>query len=117
MALFFFLVCGGIGFAKLGLAVALWAQTVDQLSAVGTFVLTPLIFLGGVFYSIDQLHPFWQTLSEFNPLLYLINGVRYGILGFGDVNPWFSAGVALSSVLGFHLILVFTLKNGSFQRW
>ncbi len=60
---------------------AFWSRSFDQLSAVGSFLLTPLLYLGGVFFSIESLHPFWQSLAKFNPLLYLINGVRHGVLG------------------------------------
>ena len=77
------------------------------MSAVGAFILLPLLYLGGVFFSIENLHPIWKTLAQFNPLLYLINGVRYGVLGVSDVSLGTSAIVALVSlppktaVLGF----------------
>ncbi|MBY0452621.1 MAG: ABC transporter permease, partial [Bdellovibrionaceae bacterium] len=74
--IYFFLV-GGFIFSFLGIFVAVLANTFDQLSAFSTFILLPLTYLGGVFISIENLHPIWQTLSHFNPLFYLINGFRY----------------------------------------
>lgn len=115
--LLYFLIIGGLAFAKLGMSVAFWAKTVDQLSAVSSFVLLPLLYLGGVFFSIENLHPFWKSLSQANPLLYLINGVRYGILGVSDVPITTSAPVALVALLCFHGIVALSLRKGSFSRW
>lgn len=91
----FFLIVGGLTFAKLGIAIAFYARTFDQLSAVSSFILTPLIYLGGVFFSLNGLHPFWQALSRFNPVLYLINGVRFGVLGISDVDVPSAAVISL----------------------
>ncbi len=74
-------------FAALGLISALWAEKFDHLAVVPNFVLTPLTFLGGVFYSVQMLPPPWDTLSRLNPILYMVNGLRYGILGVSDVPP------------------------------
>lgn len=112
-----FLVFGGLSFAMLGMSVAFWARTFDQMSAVSSFILLPLIYLGGVFFSIDSLHPFWQKLSLFNPLLYLINGVRFGILGVSDVDMGVALTVALLGTVIFYLIAIVSLKRGSFNRW
>lgn len=115
--LLLFLSIGGLSFAMMGLSVALWANTFDHLSAFGSFILLPLIYLGGVFYSIDTLPAFWQVISRFNPLLYLINGVRYAILGVSDVS--ISSAVAMSFLLLFlfYFISFISFKRGSFQRW
>ncbi len=115
--LIYFLVAGGLTFAKFGLPVAFWAKTFDQVSAVGSFVLLPLIYLGGVFFSLKNLHPFWQTVSEFNPVLYFINGVRYGILGVSEVDVTTAAMVSLVAVVAFHFVALRAFKTGSFQRW
>ncbi len=72
-------------FATLGFLNAMFARKFDDISIVPTFVLTPLIYLGGVFYSIQTLSPFFQTLSYFNPVIYLINLFRFGFLGFSDI--------------------------------
>lgn len=112
-----FLIGGGLAFAKLGLAVAVWAKSFDQLSAVGSFVLLPLIYLGGVFFSLDGLHPVWQTISKFNPLLYFINGVRYGILGKSDVSVGVAGLVTLAALVFFHFLARKSVKKGEFGRW
>ncbi len=85
--------------ALLGMIVALWAQKFDHLAIFPNFVLLPLAFLGGVFYSIDLLPEPWNTVSRLNPLLYMVNGLRYGFLGVADVSPVTSAGVVLISFL------------------
>lgn len=83
--------------ALLGMIAALWAQKFDHLAIFPNFVLLPLAFLGGVFYSIDLLPEPWNTVSRLNPLLYMVNGLRYGFLGVADVSPVTSAGVVLMS--------------------
>lgn len=115
--MFYFLCIGSISFAQLGISVAFWARTFDQLSAVSGFVLLPLIYLGGVFYSIDSLHPFWQGVSRANPLLYLINGVRGGILGSSDVDLKLAFIISIAGFLVTHLIALWSLKKGSYLRW
>lgn len=73
-------------FSLAGLINAIFAKKFDDISIIPTFVLTPLIYLGGVFYSIDMLPEFWQTISAFNPILYMVNAFRYGMLGESDIN-------------------------------
>ena len=74
---------------------AMLATKFDDISIVPTFVLTPLTYLGGVFYSIDMLPGFWQGVSMINPILYMVNAFRYGILGVSDVNPYVALGMIL----------------------
>jgi len=74
---------------------AMLATKFDDISIVPTFVLTPLTYLGGVFYSIDMLPGFWQGVSMINPILYMVNAFRYGILGVSDVNPYIALGMIL----------------------
>ena len=74
---------------------AMLATKFDDISIVPTFVLTPLTYLGGVFYSIDLLPGFWQGVSMINPILYMVNAFRYGILGVSDVNPYLALGMIL----------------------
>ena len=74
---------------------AMLATKFDDISIVPTFVLTPLTYLGGVFYSIDLLPGFWQGVSMINPILYMVNAFRYGILGVSDVNPYVALGMIL----------------------
>jgi len=113
----FFTVVAGLIFGMIGISVAFWATSFDQLSAFSAFILLPLTYLGGVFLSIEHLHPFWQMVSKFNPLLYLINGLRYGILGVSDVNIWTATLISLLGFLFFYVMAHWSLKKGSFQRW
>lgn len=88
-------------FALAGLINAIFANSFDDISIIPTFVLTPLTYFGGVFYSIELLPQFWQTVSQFNPILYLVNAFRYGFLGVSDVD----IQVALLGTAGFVLLL------------
>lgn len=117
LATLYFLIVGGLIFGMIGISVAFWATTFDQLSAFSAFILLPLTYLGGVFLSIEHLHPFWQSVSKINPLLYLINGLRYGILGVSDVNVWTAGTISLIGFFVFYVMAHFSLKKGSFQRW
>ncbi len=74
-----------IVFAMAGMINAIYAQNFDDISIIPTFILAPLTYLGGVFYSISLLPEFWQKVSAFNPILYMVNGFRYGILGASDI--------------------------------
>ncbi|MCF6355563.1 MAG: ABC transporter permease [Candidatus Polarisedimenticolaceae bacterium] len=88
-------------FALAGFINAVYANSFDDISIVPTFVLTPLTYLGGIFYSIQLLPEFWQTLSLANPVLYMVNAFRYGILGVSDIN----LGVAFAIILLFIVVL------------
>lgn len=93
-------------FALLGFINALYAKTFDDISIVPTFVLTPLTYLGGVFYSISLLPDVWQLLSQLNPILYMVNAFRYGLLGFSDVGVVSAfAGIAVCIVAAFSFAL------------
>lgn len=115
--LLLFLVLGGLSFANLGIMVAFWARSFDQMSAVSGFILMPLIYLGGVFFSVDHLPAFWRGISLFNPLLYMINGVRFGLLGKSDVDPSQAFAVAAVAFVVTLALAVNSLRKGSFQRW
>jgi ABC-2 type transport system permease protein len=92
-----------IVFSLAGFINAVFAKKFDDISIVPTFVLTPLTYLGGVFYSISMLPEFWQTVSKANPILYMVNAFRYGILGASDI----SIAYAYTILLGF-VVLLFT---------
>lgn len=112
-----FLILGGLSFANIGIIAAFWAKTFDQISAIGGFILLPLIYLGGVFFSVELLPPFWRGVALANPLLYVINGVRFGILGVSDVE---ASRALMIAVIGFCMSLFgafWMLKRGSYQRW
>lgn len=91
-----FFVLSSLIFALAGLVNGVYAKSIDGINIVPTFVLTPLIYLGGIFYSINTLPGFWQVLSHFNPVFYLIDGFRYGFLGFSDVSLWVSVSALLA---------------------
>lgn len=95
-----------------GLINAVFAQSFDDISIVPNFILTPLTYLGGVFYSISMLPPFWQTVSMFNPLLYMINGFRYGILGASDIPIGISFLVILVFIGGMATTAMVLLNRG-----
>ena len=95
-----------------GLINAVFAKSFDDISIVPNFILPPLTYLGGVFYSISMLPPFWQTLSMFNPMLYMINGFRYGILGASDIPIWTSFLVILVFIASLGTIAMTLLNRG-----
>jgi ABC-2 type transport system permease protein len=84
-------------FALAGMVNAIFAQKFDDIAIIPTFVLAPLTYLGGVFYSISLLPDFWQRVSVFNPILYMVNGFRYGMLGVSDVSLTMTYGVILAA--------------------
>ena len=107
-----FAILGGAILATLGIIAGIQAEKFDQLASFQNFVVLPLTFLSGVFYSLHSLSPFWQGMSHLNPLFYMIDGFRYGFFGVSDVSPV----VSLVVVLGFLAVLVgvtlFVLKRG-----
>jgi ABC-2 type transport system permease protein len=107
-----FLFLSSLVFALGGLINGIYAKNFDGISIVPTFVLTPLVYLGGVFYSINSLPPFWQKVSLFNPILYIINGFRYGFLGTADVSIFLCVGVLLAMTLALLGVNMYFLKKG-----
>ena len=93
-----------IVFSLGGMINGIFAKKFDDISIVPTFILTPLMYLGGVFYSIGLLPEFWQAVSKFNPILYMVNAFRYGILGVSDINV----------ITAFAIIFIFILVLGSY---
>jgi len=88
MLLFLVLTC--VSFSLLGFIIGIWAKNFEQLQLVPLLVVTPLVFLGGAFYSTSMLPPIWQTISMFNPVVYLISGFRWAFFGLADVPILFS---------------------------
>jgi len=99
-------------FALAGLINAVYARTFDAISIVPNFVLTPLTYLGGVFYSIELLAPFWQKVSMLNPVLYMVNGFRYGILGTSDISIGVAFLVIVTFIVGLAVIAMHLLNKG-----
>jgi len=98
-------------FALGGFLNAMFANTFDDISIIPTFVLTPLTYLGGVFYSISMLPEFWQWVSQLNPILYMVNTFRYGVLGVSDIDVGFALGmiglfVVVLSAIALHLLKI-----------
>lgn len=82
-----------IAFAAFGVMTAIWAGSFEQVNFFPTFFITPLTFLGGVFYSVQMLPPLLQRLTLLNPVFYVVDGVRFGMLGISDASPWAAAGL------------------------
>jgi len=99
-------------FSLLGLIAGMWAVNFEQMTAFPTFVITPLSFLGGIFYSTAMLPPFFQTLSHYNPLLYTINGMRYGFYGVTDVHAGFAYGVLVVLLVVLMAVTLHLFKIG-----
>ena len=101
-----------IAFALGGFINAIYAKTFDDVGIIPTFVLTPLTYLGGVFYSISLLPEFWQTVSKFNPIVYMVNGFRYGFLGVSDVPVIYTFGVLLLFIVVLYSIAFSLMEKG-----
>ncbi len=91
---------------------AVFAKSFDDISIVPTFILTPLTYLGGVFYSIDNLSPFFQSISYLNPIVYMVNAFRFGILGVSDVPIGFSLAMITAVTVGLYVYALHLLKSG-----
>ena len=95
LAMVLFLVLTAVTFSLFGFIIGIWAGNFEQLQLVPLLIVTPLTFLGGSFYSIDMLPPFWRTVSLFNPVVYLVSGFRWSFFGVSDVNVGISLGMTL----------------------
>jgi ABC-2 type transport system permease protein len=107
-----FAVLGAALLGALGLIAGLWAEKFDQMAVFQNFVIMPMTFLSGVFYSIHSLPPTWQMVSHLNPFFYMIDGFRYGFFGISDVSPWISLAIVGSALIGVSSIAVHLLKIG-----
>ncbi|WP_162577353.1 ABC transporter permease [Variovorax sp. PBL-H6] len=109
IAVFAFLGAAILG--TLGLIAGLWAEKFDQMAVFQNFLIMPMTFLSGVFYSIHSLPPFWQKVSHLNPFFYMIDGFRYGFFGISDISPWLSVAIVggawlLVSAIAIHLLRI-----------
>lgn len=107
-----FALLGAALLGTLGLIAGLWAEKFDQLAAFQNFLIMPMTFLSGVFYSLHTLPAFWQGLSHVNPFFYMIDGFRYGFFGVSDVSPWLSLGVVSIALLLVGALAVRLLRIG-----
>lgn len=99
-------------FALGGLINAVYAKTFDDISIIPTFVLTPLTYLGGVFYSLTLLPGFWQQVAALNPIVYMVNAFRYGFLGYTDVSLWLALTVVLSFIVVLFSYAMYLINKG-----
>ena len=112
-----FALLGAAIMGTLGVIAGLWADKFDQMAAFQNFLIMPLTFLSGVFYSIHSLPGFWQKVSHLNPFFYIIDGFRYGFFGQSDVSPWTSFAIVggawlLISALAVHLLRIgYKIRN------
>jgi ABC-2 type transport system permease protein len=96
----------------LGLIAGLWADKFDQMAAFQNFIIMPMTFLSGVFYSVKSLPPFWLALSHLNPFFYMIDGFRCGFFGVSDIDPFVSLAVVASATLAASGLALRLLKTG-----
>jgi ABC-2 type transport system permease protein len=111
-----FAVLGSALLGALGMIAGIWAEKFDQLAGFQNFIIVPLTFLSGVFYSIHSLPAFWQGLSRFNPFFYMIDGFRYGFFGVSDVSPWMGLAVVGVSFAAIALFTLGLLRSGYKMR-
>lgn len=107
-----FLLAAALAMSFLGVLAGLWAEKFDQLATVTNFVIQPLAFLSGTFYSIDRLPGIWNDLAHLNPLFYMIDGFRHGMIGWSDTDPWIGALVLLGTNVFLALLCLRLLSTG-----
>ncbi|MFC0167491.1 ABC transporter permease [Pseudoduganella danionis] len=107
-----FALLGAAILGTMGLIAGIWAEKFDQLAAFQNFLIMPLTFLSGVFYSIHSLPPFWLTVSHLNPFFYMIDGFRYGFFGQSDVNPLVSVSIVAAFLVALALLAIRLLQSG-----
>jgi ABC-2 type transport system permease protein len=107
-----FAFCGSAVLGALGMMAGIWAEKIDQVASFQNFLIMPLTFLSGVFYSIHSLPEFWQRLSHFNPFFYVIDGFRYGFFGISDVDPLRSLAVVAAFFAAVSALTLAVLRSG-----
>jgi ABC-2 type transport system permease protein len=107
-----FALSAGTVFACIGMVAGIWAEKFDHLAGVQNFIIMPLTFLSGVFYSIHSLPAFWQGVSHFNPVFYMIDGFRYGFFGVADVSPWLGLAMVVPTAVICSLLTLWMLRSG-----
>ena len=109
---FLFALVGSALLGAIGIIAGIWADKFDQLAAFQNFVILPLTFLSGVFYSLHSLPPFWQQLSHLNPFFYMIDGFRYGFFSVSDISPFISLGIVATCFIAVSWVTLKILKSG-----
>jgi len=105
-------IAGSAVMAALGVLAGIQSEKIDQVSAFSNFIILPLTFLSGVFYSLQSLPPVWQALSHVNPIFYMIDGFRYGFFGQADVSPWLSLAIVSASFLALSWVTLSLIRSG-----
>lgn len=112
VAMFGYLLLVAFSFSLAGFIIGIWAEGFEALQFIPMLVVTPLTFLGGVFYSIEMLPPAWQTVSLFNPIVYIVSGFRYCFFGTGDVSIWISLGALAAFIVMCLLLISWIVRTG-----
>ncbi len=107
-----FAILGAALLGALGLIAGLWAEKFDQMAVFQNFIIVPMTFLSGVFYSIHSLPDFWQRVSHLNPFFYMIDGFRYGFFGVSDTSPWLSLALVSSALAVVSAVALHLLRTG-----
>jgi ABC-2 type transport system permease protein len=107
-----FLLLTAVTFSLLGFIIGIWADNFEKLQLVPLLIITPLTFLGGSFYSIDMLPPFWRTVTLFNPVVYLVSGFRWSFYGIADVSVIISLAVTIAFLAAFLAVVAWMFKTG-----
>src|SRR5476651_881143 len=107
-----FALLGAAILGTMGLIAGIWAEKFDQLAAFQNFIILPLTFLSGVFYSIHSLPPFWLAFTHLNPFFYIVDGFRYGFFGVGDVSPWLCATIVAAALMALSWLTLWMIKTG-----
>ena len=112
LLMIFLLILVAFTFALFGFLIGLMSSNFEQMSIIPTLVITPMVFLGGSLYSLDMLPPFWQTVTYFNPVVYLINGLRFAFYGVSDFNIWISISSMVLFLIACVTVVSILLKKG-----
>ena len=112
LLMIFLLILVSFTFALFGFLIGVVSSNFEQMSIIPSLVITPMVFLGGSLYSLDMLPPFWQTISYFNPVVYLINGLRFSFYGASDFNIWISIGSMVSFLIICVILVTILFKKG-----
>jgi ABC-2 type transport system permease protein len=112
LLMIFLLILVAFTFALFGFLIGLMSSNFEQMSIIPTLVITPMVFLGGSLYSLDMLPPFWQTVTYFNPVVYLINGLRFAFYGVSDFNIWISITSMVIFLIACVTVVSVLLKKG-----
>lgn len=116
LVMLMFLVLTAISFSLFGFIIGIWADNFEKLQMIPLLVVTPLVFLGGTFYSVSMLSPMWQMVTLFNPVFYLVSGLRWSFYGQADVSVWISIGIILGFLAACLAAVAWIFKTGYHLR-